>query len=115
MRTLFLCLLSICFVTGCGGTHYVYVTDRYPILSKPDRPVYKLSEDPSVGELARVALLWQTYADQLEIAIDTYNEYALQKNEANTPPPAAVKPKEENPEHVEDPEEEPETKEIPAE
>lgn len=68
---------------SCSGcfTNYEFVSDKYPVISKPEKPSYTISADPTVLEVAKIARDWNVYANQLEYGIDVYNDYANAKNE----------------------------------
>lgn len=76
-------LLVTSLVFGCF-TRYVYVYEKYPIISLPERPEITIPDDIDepgaaiklVDSLVKVA----TYSEQLEESIKEYNRFAREKN-----------------------------------
>jgi hypothetical protein len=77
----------LCLLAGCG--HTTYVQQRFPVLERPERPALASvpgSEMGKMSEEARKAVVGNfdaliAYVKKLEVAVDTYNEYAKKKNE----------------------------------
>jgi hypothetical protein len=80
------CIVYVCLILCSCKTYYTQ--QRFPILEKPDRPVIvnvsgdqmaKLdNESKEVISTNFTKLL--KYIKQLEVAIDSYNKYASEKN-----------------------------------
>jgi len=78
---------SVMFLTGCASIFY---HPRYPVLEKPSKPTLT---NVSVGEMGKMSPAAQEtvtnnfdklirYCRELEAAIDGYNAFASEKNEA---------------------------------
>jgi hypothetical protein len=70
-----------------------YYNPRFPIIPKPDRPkltdvsggeMKKMSPEAQQATIGNVNALMD-YAKKLEIGIDEYNKYAVEKNKAFEP------------------------------
>jgi len=86
MRTAKACLLFVVLLaTGCGHTFY---QGRLPVLERPGRPVLEDvsgEEMQKLGPQARKAVVGNfdkliEHVEKLEVAVDTYNEYAKEQN-----------------------------------
>jgi len=89
MRRLVLALLLVVILTILPGCRTVYYNQRFPILERPGRPA--LANVPG-SEMQKMSSSAQEdisgnfdslidYVKKLEAAIDTYNDYAREKNE----------------------------------
>jgi hypothetical protein len=80
-------LLTCC--SGCSWfTEYVYVHERFPIITKPDKPkltVMKEEQLEPLDEVTRKAVIdnilaLRTYQARIDKAVDLYNEKAKEHN-----------------------------------
>jgi len=88
-RALLLILLLTC-CSGCSWfTEYVYVHERFPIITKPDKPeltvmtteqLEPLDEETRKGILGNIVAL-RTYKEKIDKAVDLYNEKAKEHND----------------------------------
>jgi hypothetical protein len=88
VRALLLILLLTC-CSGCSWfTEYVYVHERFPIITKPDKPkltVMKEEQLEPLDEVTRKAVIdnilaLRTYQARIDKAVDLYNEKAKEHN-----------------------------------
>jgi hypothetical protein len=85
-----LILIPLC--SGCSWfTEYIYVHERFPIITKPEEPklsvvtqeeLSPLSEDVRGRVLTNIVAI-RTHNKKLEKVIDTYNQKAKEHNEKN--------------------------------
>lgn len=89
VRALLLILLLTC-CSGCSWlTEYVYVHERFPIITKPDQPtltVVKMEQLALLGEQTRKDVLGnivalRTYKAKIDTAVDLYNKKAKEHND----------------------------------
>lgn len=86
-------LLLILSLTCCSGcsifTQYVFVRERFPIITKPDKPkltvmtveqLAPLDEETRTGILGNIVAL-RTYKEKIDTAVDLYNKKAKEHND----------------------------------
>lgn len=86
-------LLLILLLTCCSGcsifTDYVFVRERFPIITKPDQPgliVVTMEQLAPLDEQTRKDILGnivalRTYKERIDKAVDLYNKKAKEHNE----------------------------------
>lgn len=92
MMRRFCVIISVALLTLSTGCRTVYVQGRMPILERPERPKLENVDGAEMKKMSAAARHAVTsnfnslldYVRKLEIAVDEYNKYAVEKNETFT-------------------------------